>query len=351
MNGTIACLIACALASTALPTIAAAQDTTAHTNGTYKAPRNAYGQPDFTGTWSNTTMTRMERAASYNGRLVLTPQEVAALEGERAKAKVDGAKPTAQNATITDLVKKCDIPGVPNGGPDCGVNLAWIDAGERVARVNGEPRTSLITFPADGRIPYKPGKDPRGSFWGAGHADNPEDRGLADRCIIGENVTSGSVMSPSLYNNTYVIQQGKDAAVIVLEMSHEPRIVRLNAKHSNTPKWYGDSIGHYEGDTLVVETTNFHPEQLTRNSPQLKMTERFTRTGKDRLLYQFKVEDPETYSQAWGGEYEFHPSDGPQYEYACHEGNYGLKDILEGARADEKAGKPRETASATPAAE
>lgn len=351
MSARIAWFVACVLASTALPAGAATRHAAAPSTGAYKAPRNGFDQPDFTGTWSNTTLTRMERPTSFNGRLVPTPEEIASLEGERAKAKVEAAKPTAQEATITDLVKKCDIPGVPNGGPDCGVNLAWIDAGERVARVNGEPRSSLITFPTDGRIPYKPGKSGRGSAWGAGHADNPEDRSLADRCIVGENVTSGSVMSPSLYNNTYLIQQGPDAVVIVLEMSHEPRIVRLNAEHSATPKWYGDSIGHYEGDTLVVETTNFHPEQLTRNSAKLKMTERFTRTGKDRLLYQFKVEDPETYTQPWGGEYEFHASDAPQYEYACHEGNYGLVGILQGARADEKAGRPRETASTASARE
>ena len=111
-------------------------------------------------------------------------------------------------------------------------------------------------------------------------ADNPEDRSLADRCIVGQNTYQGMVITPTLYNNTFVIQQSKDAAVIVLEMSHEPRVVRLNAKHDGVPRWYGDSIGHYEGDTLVIETTNFHPEQIEhRNSPQLKVTERLTRVA------------------------------------------------------------------------
>lgn len=311
----------------------------------YKAPRNAFGQPDFEGTWSNTMLTRMERPPQYGDRLVLTRDEVAALEGERVQMRESGNEPTPTNATITDLVKKCNIPGVPSGGPDCGVNTAFIDAGEQVARVNGQPRSSLITFPANGRIPYKPGKGGRGNGWGAGMADNPENRSLADRCIVGQNTFMGAVMTPSLYNNTYVIQQSPTAVVIVLEMSHEPRIIRLNAQHGKAPRWYGDTIGHFEGDTLVAETTNYHPEQLVRNSPQLKVTERFTRVGPGRILYQFKVEDPETYTEPWGGEYEFHTSPGPQYEYACHEGNYGLVGILQGARADEKAGVRRDTAS------
>ena len=337
MNAKIACLISCALVSTALPTIVMAQQAAPAHSAAYKAPRNAYGQPDFSGTWSNTMTTRMERPAQYGDRLVMTPKEVADVEGERVALHADGNKPTAQDATITDLVKKCNIPGVRSGGPDCGVPTAFIDAGDFVGRVNGQPRTSLITFPANGRIPYKPGKQP---VRGVGKADNPEDRTLPDRCIVGENTFQGMVMIPTLYNNTYVIQQGKDAAVVVLEMSHEPRIIRLNSKHSITPKWYGDTIGHYEGDTLVAETTNYHPEQLAgHNSSQLKVTERYTRVGPDRLLYQFKVEDPEFYSQPWGGEYEFLATKGQQYEYACHEGNYGLVGILEGARADEKEGR------------
>ena len=343
MNAKIACLAACVLASAALPTLSFAQQRPATVSASaYKAPHNAYGQPDLGGTWSNTMLTRLERPAEYGDRLVLTRDEVAALEGERVKMRESGNDPTPQTATITDLVKTCNIPGVPAGGPDCGVNTAFIDAGEQVSRVNGQPRTSLITFPANGRIPFLPGKGARGSAWGPGQADNPESRGLADRCLIGQNVSTGSLMGPSLYNNTYVIQQSKDTVVIVLEMSHEPRIIRLNAQHGNVPRWYGDTIGHYEGDTLVAETTNYHPEQLTRNSAKLKLTERFTRVGRDRILYQFKVEDPETYAQPWGGEYEFHTSPGPQYEYACHEGNYGLVGILKGARADERAGHPHE---------
>ena len=348
MNARIACLIACALGAAAL-SAAAAQAAPA---APYKAPRNAFGQPDLEGVWSNTMLTRMERPAEYKGRMVLTPDEVAALEGERVKMRESGNEATPQSATITDLVKKCNIPGVSSGGPDCGVNTAFIDAGEQVSRVNGEPRSSLVSFPADGRIPYKPGIRERMSLEGGRSrvlADNPENRSLAERCIVGQNTFQGMVIQPTLYNNTFMFQQSPDTVVLLLEMSHEPRIVRLNAAHQPTPKYYGDSIGHYEGDTLVVETTNFAPAQLTYNSPALKVTERLTRVGRGRILYQFKVEDPATYTQPWGGEYEFHASPGQLYEYACHEGNYGMIGILEGARADEKAGKAKAAVAATSA--
>ena len=339
MNAKSACLMICAAAALGAPSLAAAQQNNAgvYYPPGYKVPRNGLGQPDFSGTWTNVMTTRLERPKEFGDRLVMTREEVAAVEGDRAAKKADGARPTAQDATITDLVKTCNIPGVRSGGPDCGVPTAFIDAGDNVGRVHGEARASLITFPADGHIPFRPEKRP---VRGVGKADNPEDRTLPDRCIVGENTWQGMVMMPTLYNNTYVIQEGKDAVVVVLEMSHEPRIIRLNAQHSPYPNWYGDTIGHWEGDTLVAETTNYHPEELgDHNSSQVKITERFTRVGPDRLLYQFRVEDPVYYTQPWGGEYEFSSSKGMQYEYACHEGNYGLVGILQGARADERAGK------------
>ncbi len=154
-------------------------------------------------------------------------------------------------------------------------------------------------------------------------------------------VTTGALLNPTLYNNNYLIQQGKDSVAIVIEMAHDVRNIHLNGKHDGVPKWFGDSIGHWEGDTLVVDTVDFNPAQLTRNTKQLHIVERFTRVAKDRLLYQFRVEDPGLYSEAWGGEYEFVAESERQYEYACHEGNYGLLGILEGARADDKLGKKR----------
>jgi len=337
MTGKFACLLACCLASTALPALAAP--------AAYKAPRNALGQPDLEGTWENTTLTRMERPAQYGDRQVLTPQEVAAIEGDRAKLLQEGSKPTDPNATVQDVNQKCDLPGFP-ATADCAYNVGWTDAGERVMRVNGQPRTSFITYPANGRIPRRPDAKQRPSAMGEGKSDNPEDRSLPERCLVSQNISTGALLNPTLYNNTYVISQGKDSVALVVEMSHDVRLVRLNAQHGTEPKWLGDSVGHWEGDTLVVDTINFHPEQLAYNSPQLHLVERFTRVAPDRVLYQFRVEDPGAYTQPWGGEYEFKSSDGPQYEYACHEGNHGLLGILAGARAQEK--ERQQAAAAAP---
>jgi hypothetical protein len=180
--------------------------------------------------------------------------------------------------------------------------------------------------------------------------DNPEERSLPERCLESQNFREGALMTPTLYNNNYQIVQGPDTVAIVVEMSHDARIIRLNAQHrtDGVRDWFGDSIGRYEGGALVVETTNFHPLQLRANSDKLKLTERFTRVGKDRILYRFTVEDPETYSQPWGGEYEFTPSPGPLFEYACHEGNRGLEGILAGARWEEA--QQRAAAQAKPTA-
>jgi len=334
MNLRIVCLAACALAPAVLASVPAQA-----AGQVYKAPRNGFNQPDLGGTWSNTSITPLERPAAFGTRKTLTPEEVATAEGTRAKLLADGAKPTDPNATTEEVNQKCDLPGFP-ATADCAYNVGWTDAGEHVMRVHGEPRTSLVTFPDNGRIPYLPGKAPRFAF-GEGKADNPEDRILPERCLVSQNVWVGALMAPTLYNNTYVLQQSRDTVAIIIEMAHDARIIRLNAQHGPTPRWFGDSVGHWEGDTLVVDTINFHPEQLSNNSDKLHMVERFTRVGPDRLLYQFRVEDPGAYKEPWGGEYEFRASAQPQYEYACHEGNHGLQGILAGARADEKAGKVR----------
>jgi hypothetical protein len=203
-------------------------------------------------------------------------------------------------------------------------------------RVNGEPRTSLITFPptAACRAPAeKPGAaaSPHRGVYGVAGA-NPEDQTLGERCITSFGNHAGPVMLASFYNSNYQIVQGTDAVVILVEMIHDARVIRLNAQHGPNYVWYGDSIGHWEGDTLVVETTNYHPaQQMFGGSPDMKVTERFTRVGRKRLRYEFRVEDPSVWASPWGGEYEFGPAKGPVYEYACHEGNYALPGILRGA--------------------
>ena len=176
-----------------------------------------------------------------------------------------------------------------------------------------------------------------------GSYDNPENRSPGERCIVGFGRNAGPPMFPNgFYNNDYKIVQTPDHVVIEVEMVHDTRIIPLNAKHrqDGVRPWMGDSIGWWDGDTLVVETTNIpQAEQFFGSWKDLKVTERFTRVGKDRLYYAFTVEDPDTWDKPWGGEYEFAPLQGVIYEYACNEGNYALPGILAGARNAEKAGR------------
>ena len=188
-----------------------------------------------------------------------------------------------------------------------------------------------------------------------GNFDGPEARQVAERCLMGFGSTAGPPMLNVLYNNTYLIQQSKDAVVIVVEMNHDARIVRLTDRthpKADVRRWMGDSYGWWEGDTLVVETTNFNPgEQLRPGIPttlflstDAKVTERFTRVSDKQILYEFKVEDPKVYSKPWRAEMPINAAKGPVYEYACHEGNYALPGILRGARVAEAAGKKPEAA-------
>jgi hypothetical protein len=253
-----------------------------------------------------------------------------------------GNKPTDPNAKVTDLPADCS----DGRGTNCNYNAAWTDPGSVVSRVAGEGRNGFITVPADGRVPMR--KDIKASALagrvlpkGAHPSDNPESRALGERCLLSFGTSSGPVMTPGLYNNTYQFVQTRDQIAIVVEMVHDTRIVRLGAKHlpPTIRPWMGDSIGWWEGDTLVVETTNYHPEQSFRgSSANLKVTERFTPVGPGRMHYGFWVEDPTVFSQPWGGEYEYARITGLVYEYACHEGNYGLANILSGAREEDRTG-------------
>jgi hypothetical protein len=215
----------------------------------------------------------------------------------------------------------------------------------------------MLTTP-DGRVPprkagappWNPRRGAEPSEFGGGSAgasDGPESRALSERCIFMQT-SAGPVMRPVLYNNNYRIVQGRDSVAIMVEMIHDVRIVRIGGKHrqDGVKQWMGDSIGRYEGNSLVVETVDFHPGQAFFGaSDQLKIVERFTRVSKDHVLYQFTVEDPVVWDKPWGGEYEFWASPAI-YEYACHEGNLGLYNILSGARAEEQ--RALEAASAPP---
>ena len=302
----------------------------------FKAPRNAMGQPDISGAWTNETLTPFERPISVNTRKVLTPEEVAGREGGA------DARWAAANAP-TDPSE-----GAPTGGSVGGYNAYWVGNNNKVMRVGGEPRTSLITYPDNGRIPPRKKDAPpkqtstlQTIFFTpeVGDLESYETRSGAERCIFWPS-QAGAVLRAAAYNTNYQITQGADAVAITAETIHDTRIVRLNARHNpaskSTRPWMGDSIAWYEGDSLVVETINYHPDQyFFYASDQLKVTERFTPVAGDRLLYQFKVEDPLVWDTPWGGEYEFSRSAGV-YEYACHEGNYAIVNALTIARMQDQ---------------
>jgi hypothetical protein len=291
----------------------------------------------------------MQRDPKLGDRPVFTPAEAKALENEEAFEVAAGNKRTAENAPVdapTGIELKPSFAAA--GGDVGGYNRGWLDPGHAVMRVGGQPRTSLLTT-KDGRVPKRKtvaavaagygndaGEGARGPL---GSFDNPENRPLSERCIMfGGNV--GPPMLPNgFYNNDYNIVQTKDAVAIQVEMVHDTRIVRIGAKHrtDDVRPWFGDSIGWWDGDTLVVETNHIPQKQAFQGAwKDLTITERFTRTAKDRLRYGFSVSAPSSWDQAWGGEYEFAPLQGVIYEYACNEGNYALPGILAGARAAEK---------------
>jgi hypothetical protein len=319
----------------------------------YHAPRNAFGQPDLEGVWTNATLTTFERDAKYGDHLVMTPQEAAAVEGANRKFIKDADAPTDPKVKTTDLPYDC---GRGFKGADCGYNFAWTDPGTEVMAVAGQKHTSILVEPANGKLPAmtEAGKARLAARVKRSAWDGPEGRSLGERCILSFGSAAGPPMLPLLYNNNYQIFQTKDAVTIEVEMVHDTRIIPLTNKHlpSNIRQWMGDSIGHWEGDTLVVETVNLRPEQSFRGAgPNMKVTERFTRISPRQILYRFTVEDPETFTKPFTGEVALNTSKGPIYEYACHEGNYAMPGILAGARELEKQGRdpgagPRDAAGA-----
>jgi hypothetical protein len=227
------------------------------------------------------------------------------------------------------------------GGDVGGYNTFWLDPGTHILEIGGQYRTSIVTTP-NGQAPKRKAGAPTAAGFGEYRDDytSYETRSLGERCIISFGRNGGPPMLPNgFYNNGYQIVQTADAVVIEVEMIHDTRVVRLNGTHrtDGVRPWMGDSIGRYEGDTLVIETTNIPEQQDFYGSwKNLKVTERLTRISPTEILYRFQVEDPDTWDQPWGGEYVFEPLNGQIYEYACHEGNYALPGILGGARQKEK---------------
>jgi hypothetical protein len=320
----------------------------------YVVPRLKDGHPDLSGVWTNATLTRLERSPRDGMKLILSDEEMAATEKDTQTRNARQNAPTPQavrdnwTKTATAGPDTADECRSGSRGAACGYNAGWTDPGDWVMRVAGKGRTSFITYPVNGRMPARKAaaaarpvrvETSEESGGGRGQADNPEDRSLGERCIMSFGVSSGPVMTGQLYNNTYQFVQTKDNFVMWVEMVHDARIVKMNAKHrtDGIRPWMGDQIGWWDGDTLVVETVGYNPKQtnLRGGGPNIKVTERFTRVAADRLHYAFDVQDPDTWAEPWGGEYEFAAVKGNVYEYACHEGNYGLSGILSGAREDD----------------
>ena len=304
------------------PVAAAAQ-----TNATH-SPRTSWGDPDLGGVWDFRTLTPMERPAALADKEFLTSEEAAEFE-ERALLE--------RNADRRDGAERSYGQG---SDIERAYNDFWWDYGNSLT---GDKRTSLIVDPPDGRIPWTPaGKQRPGTFAAAFSgipAAGPEDRALSERCILGFN--SGPPMAPSAYNNNVQIFQTPGTVVILNEMIHDARIVPLDDRphlSEEHRQWMGDSRGRWDGDTLVVETTNFLREtHFTGSSSNLRLVERFSRIDDDTLLYEFTAEDPTTFARPWTAQIPMQHSDGSLFEYACHEGNYGMYNLLTGARADDEA--------------
>jgi hypothetical protein len=294
---------------------------------TFAAPRTAYGHPDLQGHWTNDTYTPLERPAELAGKATFTAEEAAAF----FRSKVDEL-----NAQAADDIHYDDA--------------IW--QAENYAKV-ASLRTSLIVDPADGRVPaltaHGEARLPmQKATQRAASADSAASRSLAERCISWGNV--GPPMVPPTYNANLQILQTEDLVVIRHEMMHDVRTIYLDGRSHPAPEiqWLaGHSVGRFEGDTLVVDTTNFTARTNFRGSPQntrqdifaserLHVVERFTRTSEDSIHYSFTVEDPDTWVAPWSGEMDIRRTDGPIYEYACHEGNLGLANILRAARVAER---------------
>ncbi len=317
---------------------------------TWKAPRTSDGQPDLQGVWANNTATPLERPDELAGRAFLTDDEVAAMR-KKATELYNGGGDAAFGDTIFKTVW-ASVKGGTSGphrkaanefdGGTGDYSSEWIVARE------WDNRTSLITDPPDGKLPpMTPEAQARRRAAAAAMsrpAAGPQDRGLQERCI-----TYGSPQLTAGYQSYTQIQQTSDSVIIVTEMIHDARIIPLDGRPhipSTIREWHGDSRGHWEGDTLVVDTTNYKPRSfMSQSTEKLHVTERFTRTGPDSLRYEITINDPGTWVRPWSLMIPLKRSPHPIYEYGCHEGNSGLAGILAGARAEEQAAggaeKPR----------
>jgi hypothetical protein len=307
----------------------------------YSPPKTSWGAPDLGGFWTNESYTVMSRPSTTT-KLTVTEEEEKLLIEKNIYTKV-----TADEAGASDVSEEASRKLLADNNPNRGYNRYWFEPGAHFARVKGEIRTSWVVEPADGKVPYS-NDFALGRNFGNDYTSY-ETRPLEERCLRGFTNGAGPVIGNGMYNNNYQIVQTPTSALIFAEMIHDARIIpivasKADARHGPDviKKWTGDSVGWYEGNTLVIETTNIHPKQRGYASEKGKVTERFTRWDDGQLLYEFSVDDPAMYTQPWKGEMSFNVSQKPTYEYACHEGNHGLYGILAGARQFEAEGIPQQ---------
>ncbi len=317
-------------------------------------PRTEYGHPDLQGNWSNATMTPIVRPPGVAA--VLSAEEVQAQEQARAEfiaADLADSDPDRPPPPVGGELTG-DVRWDAGAGAVGGYNQFYIDAGDDVAIYNGEYRSSLIVDPPNGQRPPLTAEAQsrlRDAFRANsqfGQYDNPENRPMAERCIMSFGSNAGPPMMPNyFYNNNYTIVQTADHVMILTEMVHDFRVIRLGEPQplaEDIRPYMGDSWGRWEGETLVIETTNINPMQSLVGSgaafsasPQAKITERLTRVGPNTINYEFTVDDPGTFTRPFSGEVPFRRLDALVYEYSCHEGNYAMEGVLSGARAQERA--------------
>ena len=299
------------------------------------APRTAWGQPDLRGVWDFRTITPLQRPESLAEQEFLTEEEAANLEQEVLDRNADLANRPALRTEVTESVDRGS-----DGAPGF-YNNFWLDRGTRAV---GTRRTSLIIDPPNGRIPDLTASgqrtaDARRAYRQEHPADSWVDRSAYDRCILGFN--AGPPITPGGYNQNLHLFQTPDHVVLVTEMVHTVRVVPLDGRpvlSDDVRQWSGDSRGHWEGETLVVETSNFNDQRGWRGSTtNMKLVERYTRVDADTLDYEFTVIDPETWTNSWTASIPMRRSLNPMYEYACHEGNHSMDGILAGRRAEERA--------------
>ncbi len=302
-------------------------------SGEFQPPRTRSGVPDLQGIWTNTALTFLQRPPIFKSLI--------ATEAEAAMMTAGFRQMTGSMLDPAPIDPNLPAPPIVKSAP----NSDYLEMDVNLARIDGKMRSSWIVEPADGRIPFTDAGKIAERATAKETFDGPEGRPMTERCLIAIGSPEGPPMMNAAFNGHYQIVQTPNHVAISVEMNHDVRIIRLNDR-THPPaavrSWLGDSVGWYEGDTLVVETTNLDPRSEVASlgggfayGLRTTITERFTRTSKTEILYAFTVEDPDYFKQPWRGEIPMRSARGPIYEYACHEGNYSLPNALGGARVQE----------------